>query len=283
MPKNRSMWMDTFFFTTQSSNSNSAAMAQKFLALVISGEADLMVAPKEAIDYYGSQNMFSDLSKVLPEDLFNYLKNQGLLFEVTYTPTEDEIEDGASEETYYGGIRLDGIDYFSEKGITVDNMCAAVFYSGDHQSMAVDFLNMVFGFEHTDTASETSQSRGMIPGHKMSQNPGPSRAGTAVDPIYEKKFHGAFCCSMKFFYPHKKFYPKATSRIIMITKPTANRWYQCCCVPPRLPRDQFFHNHIKHGACGQKTKDRKDRFDKGCQKDRQHRGYRFYHTGCHTV
>ena len=150
---------DTFFFTTQSSNSNSAAMAQKFLALVISGEADLMVAPKEAIDYYGSQNMFSDLSKVLPEDLFNYLKNQGLLFEVTYTPTEDEIEDGASEETYYGGIRLDGIDYFSEKGITVDNMCAAVFYSGDHQSMAVDFLNMVFGFEHTDTASETSQSR----------------------------------------------------------------------------------------------------------------------------
>ena len=27
----------------------------------------------------------------------------------------------------------------------------------------------------------------MIPGHKMSQNPGPSRAGTAIDPIYEKK------------------------------------------------------------------------------------------------
>ena len=59
---------------------------------------------------------------------------------------------------------------------------------------------------------------------------------------------------MKFFYPHKKFYPKATSRIIMITKPTANRWYQCCCVPPRLPRDQFFHNHIKHGACGKRQK-----------------------------
>ncbi len=148
---------DTFYFTNQSSSSSSAVMAQKFLALVISGEADLMVAPQEAIDYYGSQNMFADLSEILSEDLFNYLESEGLLFEVTYTPTEDEIEDGAVEESYYGGIRLDSIDYFSEKGITIENMCAAVFYTGDHQSMAIDFLNMLFGFEYTDTTSQTQE------------------------------------------------------------------------------------------------------------------------------
>lgn len=142
---------DTFFFTTQSSSSGNAAMAQKFLALVISGEADLMFAPKEAIDYYGSQNMFADLSEVLPEDLFNYLESAGLLFEVTYTPTEDEMEDGAVEETYYGGIRLGDVDYFSEKGITMEDACVSVFYNGDHQSLAIDFLNMIFGFE-SDTA-----------------------------------------------------------------------------------------------------------------------------------
>ena len=53
-----------------------------------------MVGPASAIEYYGAQNMFSDLEEVLPQDLFEQLKEEGVLFETTYTPTEEEMADG---------------------------------------------------------------------------------------------------------------------------------------------------------------------------------------------
>ena len=138
---------DTISFSADNSDYTAGVMLQKLMALVISGDADLMIAPESGIVYYGAQNMFSDLSEVLPEDLFEELKADDLLFETTYVPTEDEIEEGATEKTFYVGIRLDGLDYFHEKGIILEDMACGVVISGDHQDSALDFLNMLFGRE----------------------------------------------------------------------------------------------------------------------------------------
>ncbi len=138
---------DTISFSADNSDYTAGVMLQKLMALVISGDADLMIAPESAIVYYGAQNMFSDLSEVLPEDFFNELKEQDLLFETTYVPTEDEIKDGAVEKTFYCGIRLDELDYFKDKNISLEDMSCGVIISGDHQDSALDFLNMLFGRE----------------------------------------------------------------------------------------------------------------------------------------
>ena len=104
-----------------------------------------MVGPASAIEYYGAQNMFSDLEEVLPQDLFEQLKEEGVLFETTYTPTEEEMADGAVERTFYCGIRLDNVSYFQEKGIMLEDMAIGVIISGNHQDLALDFINMLFG------------------------------------------------------------------------------------------------------------------------------------------
>ncbi|MBS5523329.1 MAG: hypothetical protein KHX56_13805 [Clostridiales bacterium] len=146
---------DTISFSINNSDYTAGVMLQKLMALVMSGGADLMVAPESAIVYYGAQNMYSDLSEVLPQDLFEELKAQDLLFETTYVPTEDEIAEGAAEETFYCGIRLDGLDYFKDKGILLDDMACGIIISGKHQELALDFINMLFGRESV-TAPENS-------------------------------------------------------------------------------------------------------------------------------
>ncbi|MBB5262921.1 hypothetical protein HNP82_000015 [Catenibacillus scindens] len=136
---------DTISFSARNSDASYAAMLQKLMALVLSGGADLMVGPASAIEYYGAQNMFSDLEEVLPQDLFEQLKEEGVLFETTYTPTEEEMADGAVERTFYCGIRLDNVSYFQEKGIMLEDMAIGVIISGNHQDLALDFINMLFG------------------------------------------------------------------------------------------------------------------------------------------
>lgn len=148
---------DTISFSINNSDYTASAMLQKLMALVMSGGADLMIAPESAIVYYGAQNMYSDLSEVLPEDLFEELKEQNLLFETTYVPTEDEIEDGATEKTFYCGIRLDELDYFEDNGILLDDMACGIIVSGKHQDLALDFINMLFGRESVTAPENTAQ------------------------------------------------------------------------------------------------------------------------------
>ena len=144
---------DTISFSADNSETTSGAMIQKLMALVISGGADLMIAPESAIVYYGAQNMYSDLSEVLPSDLFEELKAKDLLFETTYVPTEDEIADGATEKTFYCGIRLSQTDYFKDKGIILEDMACGLIISGKHQDLALDFINMLLGRESVTAAN----------------------------------------------------------------------------------------------------------------------------------
>ena len=143
---------DTISFSVNNSDYTAGVMLQKLMALVMSGGADLMIAPESGIVYYGAQNMYSDLSEVLPEDLFEELKAADLLFETTYVPTEDEIAEGATERTFYCGIRLDGLDYFTDKGILLEDMACGVIISGKHQDLALDFINMLFGRDSVTAA-----------------------------------------------------------------------------------------------------------------------------------
>lgn len=136
---------DTISFSADTGDQTSAIMLQKLMALVMSGGADLMVAPESGIVYYGAQQMFANLEEVLPADLFEELKAKDLLFETTYVPTDDEREDGIEEETFYCGIRLDGIDYFKDKGVLLENMAVGVVISGEHQSLGLQFIDMLFG------------------------------------------------------------------------------------------------------------------------------------------
>lgn len=136
---------DTISFSADTGDQTSAVMLQKLMALVMSGGADLMVAPESAIVYYGAQQMFANLEEVLPADLFEELKSRDLLFTTTYIPTDEEREEGIEEETFYCGIRVEGLDYFQGKGVQLENMAVGVVISGEHQSLGLQFIDMLFG------------------------------------------------------------------------------------------------------------------------------------------
>lgn len=136
---------DTISFSSDSSDQMAALILQKFVALVVSGGADIMLAPASAIEYYGAQGVYADLEDVLDPAFFNELKEKDMLFTATYIPTEEERAEGEVEETWTVGIKLPEDNYFSEKGIILDDMALGVFISGKQQDLGLQLIDMVFG------------------------------------------------------------------------------------------------------------------------------------------
>ncbi len=135
---------DTISFSSDSSDQMAALVLQKFMALVISGGADVMLSPASAIEYYGAQGVFADLEDVLDPEFFNELKAKDMLFTATYIPTEDERAEGEVEETWTVGIKLPQDNYFTEKGLILENMALGVFINGSHQDLGLQLIDMVF-------------------------------------------------------------------------------------------------------------------------------------------
>ena len=65
--------------------------------------------------------MYSDLSEVLPQDLFEELKAQDLYLKQPMFPQKMKLPKGLRRKPYCG-IRLDGLDYFKDRGILLDDM-----------------------------------------------------------------------------------------------------------------------------------------------------------------
>lgn len=131
-------------FSQDTDSQTASVMIQKFMALIMSGGADLIITTQEGIDYYAGQSVFANLEEVLPESLFNYLKEQDLLFTTTIVPTEDEAADGAVEETIYSGIHIDQCPLVLENNMYLENISAGIVISGKHQALAIEFLQMMF-------------------------------------------------------------------------------------------------------------------------------------------
>lgn len=130
-------------FATYTSAEEPAAMQMKLTAIVASGAADLMAGPKDSLVAYGTQEMYADLQTVLPEDLFNKLKEQNLLIETTYFPTEDEIAAGMKERNYYCAIDLTGNNYFETAGYQIPEAAISIIVTGKHQDKAIEFIKMI--------------------------------------------------------------------------------------------------------------------------------------------
>lgn len=136
---------DTISFSSDKSDQMASLVLQKFLAVVISGGADVMLSPASAIEYYGAQGIFADLEEVLDPELFKELKEKDMLFTATYIPTEEEAAEGEVEKTWTVGIRLPEDNYFSKQGMHMDDMALAVFVSGDRQTLGLQLVDMILG------------------------------------------------------------------------------------------------------------------------------------------
>jgi len=126
------------------------ASVQKLMAVVMSGNMELMITSVDSITLYGEQGMFMNLEEVLPEDLFNELKDEGLLFTVTLLPSEDETmsedktpSENNTGETYYGGIRLDGNAMLESAGYHTEGSAIGFVSNSSKQEVALEFVKMI--------------------------------------------------------------------------------------------------------------------------------------------
>jgi len=123
-------------------NSTTAmASVQKLMAVVMSGSMELMITTEEIMTLYGEQGMFMNLEDALPKELFNELKEGGLLFTTTIPPNEDD-EDSV-EETYYCGIRLDGNAMLESAGYVTEGTAIGFVSNSGKQELALEFVKML--------------------------------------------------------------------------------------------------------------------------------------------
>lgn len=110
------------------------ASSQKIIAMVQVKELDIMIAPADIMDYYASNDFFTDLSAMLPTELIARLADQNLLY---YAKTSEGKEIPIA-------IDLSGSEKFKDSGLYSSvTPYLAVPVSAPHQDNIIKLLSFL--------------------------------------------------------------------------------------------------------------------------------------------
>ncbi len=121
-------------FDESSMNEFTYAELAKITAMVSSKELDVMIGKKDTIDHYGAMGGFADLKTLLPDDVYDKVKDN------IYTVTNQE-----TGETAACGLFIGGTDFSEKTGLLLNEPILTVMSNSTHTDTCVELIRYIFG------------------------------------------------------------------------------------------------------------------------------------------
>ena len=108
--------VDTYL-ATDTYDTTMIAYQERLIANYASGDLDVVIGPVDVMEGPANSDCYADLSKLIPQDLIDELKDREYEF-YYFDPSKDEIEDFEDEDLtpYFAGIYLDNCAYLNNMG-----------------------------------------------------------------------------------------------------------------------------------------------------------------------
>lgn len=132
-PKWEEVKFDDGFFFEDDTSAETYDYVQKLATYVASGDVDLIIADEEKFKGYATQDYFSPLDEVLPEDLYTLLEEHL----VTYTSEFDGQE-------YVVGIRMDASSVHQSLSNSQKEVLLGIMANSEFQENAVEVIRYFF-------------------------------------------------------------------------------------------------------------------------------------------
>lgn len=144
--KRKEVRFEDSYLLSGASNSDALVAKEKITSYIYAKQLDSMIADADSFDHYASLGCFSDLSQVLPEDLYNRIS------EYIYYPNiiqENSPAAGVSDtvrptETYPCGINLAASSVYNELGGAQTNPVIGIVITSEHIEDTIKILEYLY-------------------------------------------------------------------------------------------------------------------------------------------
>lgn len=146
--------LDTgLYINANSTGDYELASLTKVTALMQLKELDFVITEEYGLDYYAPDGLFADLSAVLPEDLYQYFDENGL---IVYADVVTEIDDEGNPSQYEQrptAILLNGSYCDEQLGFLNENVYFCIVFNTQRLDELLYYIPYLFQIEASTTST----------------------------------------------------------------------------------------------------------------------------------